>query len=198
MNASVVLLRAHVNIENMELDRSVLEGAQKGNELACRELFGLYHQRVFAFLWRMLGQSATTDLVEDLEQDTFIRVFAALPKFSPEGSAKLSSWIMTVAYRLALNDLSKRKVRSRPVEIQVSTQIPPEATLERKQMGERLRQALDALPSKHRAAFLLYEYHGMDYQQVAQSLDMRVGTVKSRLSRARAQLRESLKGYAHD
>src|SRR5215475_6505994 len=94
-----------------ELDELTLVRARRGDQAAARALFDHYHRQVFAFLWRMLSQHATQAAVEDLTQDTFLRAFAALPRFASDGPARLSSWLLTIATRVALNELRRRKRR---------------------------------------------------------------------------------------
>jgi len=167
-----------------ELDELTLRRAQRGEDRACRELVRAYQRRVFALLGRMLGQPA---LVEDLAQETFLRVFRALPAWSPSGPARLSTWILTIATRLALDELRKQ----RPVQAMPQPTVLPEA--EARALGRAIAQAVSQLPPDFRAVFLLREYHELEYDEIARALEIDLGTVKSRLSRAKAALREALK-----
>src|SRR4051812_49404701 len=90
-----------------ELDELTLKRAQRGEPAACRRLVETYQRAVFAILSRMLSPRGRRARVEDLAQETFLRVFRALPQFSPGGPARLSSWILTIATRLALDELAK-------------------------------------------------------------------------------------------
>jgi len=168
-----------------ELDELTLKRAQRGDDRACRELVRAYERRVFALLGRLLGRD-----VEDLAQETFLRVFRALPAFSPAGPARLSTWILTIATRLALDELR----RKRPQLPAPDASLPPEA--EARALGRAIERAVAALAPDFRAAFLLREYHGLEYDEIARALEVDLGTVKSRLSRARAALREALKDHA--
>lgn len=168
-----------------ELDELTLRRAQRGEQRACRELVSAYERRVFALLGRMLGR-ARAPLVEDLAQETFLRVFRALGAWTPDGPARLSTWILTIAARLALDELAKR----RPEAALVDAAVPPEA--EARALGRAIERAVLALPPDFRAVFLLREYHELDYDEIARALELDLGTVKSRLSRARAALRLAL------
>src|SRR3954469_24036919 len=87
-------------------DELMLRRAQRGEERAWRELVARYERPVHALIWRLLAGRAR-HRVEDLTQETFVRVLRALPKFDPAGSAALSTWILTIATRLTLNELRR-------------------------------------------------------------------------------------------
>src|SRR6185312_5180162 len=87
-----------------ELDELTLRRAQRGEERAWRELIAVYQDRVHALVWRLLARRAQ-HRAPDLVQETFVRVVRALPKFDPRGTAKLATWILTIATRVALNEL---------------------------------------------------------------------------------------------
>ena len=168
-----------------ELDDLTLQRARRGDARAFRALVEMYQRRVFALVGRMLGRGRAS-LVEDLAQETFLRVFRALPAFAPEGPARLSTWILTIAARLALDELARR----RPVVLAQEPSAPPDA--EARALGRAIERAVAALPPDFRAVFLLREYHDLDYDEIARALEIDLGTVKSRLSRARSQLRAAL------
>jgi RNA polymerase sigma-70 factor, ECF subfamily len=175
-----------------ELDRLTLARAQRGDAPARRALVLRYQRPVFAVLSRLVLAPGGRAQVEDLAQETFLRVFRALPEFEPEGAARLSSWILTIATRLALDFLRREKRRSAPLPVVTSRAPGPDAALRRKELGRRIQAAVASLPPTYQAAFVLREYHGMAYEEIGAALDCDLGTVKSRLSRARAALREAL------
>ncbi|NVB80376.1 MAG: sigma-70 family RNA polymerase sigma factor, partial [Kofleriaceae bacterium] len=88
------------------VDELTLRRAQRGDERAWRDLIARFQQPVHALVWRMLGGRAK-HRAEDLTQETFVRVLKALPRFDPGGPASLSTWILTIATRLVLNELRK-------------------------------------------------------------------------------------------
>lgn len=176
-----------------ELDELTLRRAQRGDPAACRALVERYQRPVFALLSRMLGGGRRPQ-VEDLAQDTFLQAFRALAAFSSAGPARLSTWILTIAARRAIDELRRRAP---------STLLDADAVIgERAERGDdavrraelaaAIQGALSALSPEHRAAFLLREYHGLDYAEIADAVGVDLGTVKSRLSRARAALRLAL------
>ncbi|HWE29392.1 MAG TPA: sigma factor [Polyangia bacterium] len=91
-----------------ELDELTLERAQRGETAACTALVKRHERLVFAVVSRMLAPSGLRAAIEDVAQETFLRVFRALPSWDARGEAKLSTWILTIATRLALNELRHR------------------------------------------------------------------------------------------
>ena len=177
-----------------ELDELTLARAQWGDDRARRDLVDRYQRPVFALLSRMLFKSGQQQALEDLAQETFLRVFKALPGFTRGGPARLSTWILTIATNLAIDHLRKRRV---PTDTLTDAREPAanetsDAEAERHRLAEVLRRAIDDLTPEYRAAFLLREYHEFEYAEIASTLDIDLGTVKSRLNRARAALRRSL------
>lgn len=184
-----------------ELDDITLVRAQRGDARAQSALVVRYQRPVFAILSRMLHGHGR-DLVEDVAQDTFLRVFKALPTFQRGGPARLSTWILTIASNRAIDELRRRR---RP-QVPLSEARADEATggdaaadaiAERKMLARVLEQAIADLSPEHRAAFMLREYHELAYEEIAEHLQIDLGTVKSRLSRARAALRRALAEVYH-
>jgi len=173
-----------------ELDELTLRRAQRGEERAWRELIALYQDRVHALVWRLLAGRAQ-HRAPDLVQETFVRVVRALPKFDPHGSAKLATWILTIATRVALNEL--RRPDADPIAGEpIGHAESAEQSIERKRLGDAIAAGMAALDDEQRAILVLREYHELDYADIATALDVELGTVKSRLSRARAALRSFL------
>ncbi|HEU5057568.1 MAG TPA: sigma-70 family RNA polymerase sigma factor, partial [Kofleriaceae bacterium] len=172
-----------------ELDELTLRRAQRGEPAACRALVERYQRPVFALLHRMMG-AARRDRVEDLAQETFLSVFRSLGQFAPLGPARLSSWILTIASRRAIDDL-RRAGEAVPAALQDDALVSPARADERarrRDLGQRVERAIGDLGPDFRAAFLLREVHGLEYAEIARALSIDLGTVKSRLSRARAAL----------
>lgn len=180
-----------------ELEHRLLLQAQQHKAAACAALVAHYEKPVFSLLWRMLSSQGKEDIVEDLAQETFLRVFRALPSFRIEGTARLSTWILTIATRLALNEL-RRKTRAELSSRPLPDPVEPTQTDElvrQKMFAKSLELAIAGLSSDYRAVFLLAEYHEQSHIEIAEALSIRVGTVKSRLSRARRFIREQLSEY---
>ncbi|XXF75729.1 sigma-70 family RNA polymerase sigma factor [Myxococcaceae bacterium GXIMD 01537] len=181
-----------------ELASTVLERARAGDTGAFRTLV-LHHQdSVHALLYRLLAPSGREGLMEDCTQETFLRVYRALPGFSLQGAAKLSTWILTIATRLALNELRRPMLVVPVAELSALPAESPhraDALAERRALGKAIRDALGQLPPDQRAVLVLREMHGLDYAEMAEALDLDLGTVKSRLSRARAAMRTALEQH---
>ncbi|MFT3696123.1 MAG: sigma-70 family RNA polymerase sigma factor [Kofleriaceae bacterium] len=175
-----------------ELDELTLRRAQRGDERAWRDLILLYQDRVHALVWRLLA-GRHQHRAQDLTQETFVRVLRALPEWDPQGPAKTSTWILTIATRLALNELRRPIQNELPDEIVADDR--PDREVARKRLGAAIAKAMTTLDDDHRAVLVLREFHGLDYTDIAAALDLELGTVKSRLSRARAQMRTALAEY---
>jgi len=181
-----------------ELDDLTLARAQRGDEPAWRALVAHYQRPVFGLLTRLLSATARRDLVEDLAQETFLRAFRALPSFDRSAAGRLSSWLLTIAARLALDELRQRRPLAARATRDATPAAPPAASRpERRLVADIVARAVADLSPDHRAVILLREVHGFDYEEIAAALAISVGTVRSRLSRARAELRAAL-GEGHD
>lgn len=185
----------------IELERRLVEQAKAGDTAAARRFIRRYQRPVAAILRRMLRPSGLDDHTEDLAQETFARAFAALPRFDLDGPAKVSTWLLTIATRLALQQLERRRVPTERLE-ERHEEIPgpfaADAHHRRAALGRAIERAVEELPPPHRAAFLLREYHELEYAEIAEALEIDLGTVKSRLNRARAALRRALAEDRHD
>ena len=176
-----------------ELDDVTLARAQRGEAAACRALVERYQGPVFALLGRMCGRGRS----EDLAQETFLRVFKALAGFDRAGTARLSTWIFTIATRLALDELRRRPLRMVELDDRIPSSSRADESAERRTLRVALRQAIAELGADQRAVVLLREVHGLEYEEIARVLEIDLGTVKSRLARARTALRAALESV-HD
>lgn len=157
-------------------------------------VFVTMHQRVvFALLSRLLGRSGDVD---DLAQETFLRAFRAFPRFDPDGPAKVSTWLLTIATRLALDSRRRRRARvedAGEVESPRDGDATPESSLSRRELGQAIARAADALPDEQRAALVLYDLHGLSLAEIGAALDVPESTAKTRLFRAREKMRAALR-----
>ncbi len=175
-----------------ELDDVTVRRAQRGERDAFRELVLCYQGRVFAFLSRSLGVGGK-DLVEDVAQDTFLDVFRSLPRFSPRGPARLSTWILTIASRRAID--ARRRQPPAPMPLDEELHEASEGAdhgARQAAVISAMERALDELAPEFRIAFVLSAFHGLEYREIAAALEVEVGTVKSRIARARVRLGQKL------
>lgn len=171
-------------------DELTLRRAQRGDEPAWRTLIERYQTPVHDVIWRLLA-GRQRHRVEDLVQETFVRVLRALPAFDPAGPASLATWMLTIATRLALNEL-RRPEHAALTDEPAAPGDRADAGAERRRLAAAIQAGVAALPPAQRAVFVLREYHDLDYTEIADVLDLDLGTVKSRLSRARGALRAHL------
>lgn len=183
-----------------ELDELTLRSAQRGSRRARRALVDRYQRPVLALVARMLRGHGDSGLVEDVAQETFIRVFRALPSFDRDGAARLSTWILTIAARRTIDELRKQRHQAHSLEdvgLEAIATTRTEENTERKVLAQIIDRAVQDLAPEYKAAFILREYHGLDYAEIAATLEIDLGTVKSRLNRARRRLREELAEVYH-
>jgi RNA polymerase sigma-70 factor, ECF subfamily len=173
------------------IDELTLRRAQRGDERAWRALIARYQQPVHALVWRMLAGRAR-HRVEDLVQETFVRVLRALPSFDPAGPASLTTWMLTIATRLALNELRRPEPAALDSAEEPAGEARADDASERSRLASAIASGVGALPDGQRAVLVLREYHDLDYGEIAAVLEIDLGTVKSRLARARVALRGHL------
>jgi RNA polymerase sigma-70 factor (ECF subfamily) len=173
-----------------ELDRATLQRCRRGDAGAFRVLVERYQDRVFALCVALAGSDG-----EDLAQETFVRVHGALGGFDPDGGATLGGWMLTIARRLCTDRARYR--RRRPT---VTLDVVPlgdgapgaDAQLERAQAARALRRAIGELPEEQRAVVALQLWSDLDYEEIAAVERVPVGTVRSRLARAKEALKRAL------
>jgi RNA polymerase sigma-70 factor, ECF subfamily len=178
-----------------DLDDLTLARAKSGDRAAQAALLEHYEARVLRLLSWMVGYEEP--LLEDLAQETFLRVLRALPGFHMRSPGSLGTWILTIATRLALDQLRRESSGSanNTLVAQPPVGLPrPDQDVERRKVARALMEAIQALRPRFQAAFLLREVHGLSYEEIALALDIETGTVKSRLSRARTTLQHALGG----
>ena len=174
-----------------------VEAVRQGDQSAFEQLVRLYEKRVLALTTRMCKNPADA---EEAAQEAFLSAWQGLPFF--RGDASFSTWL----YRLASNacvDLLRREGRRQSaagpslndeeVQLEVPDTAPsPQEQAERSELRQQIEAGLQALTPDHRQVLLLREMHQLSYDEIAQTLDVDVGTVKSRINRGRKQLRNFL------
>ncbi|MET0212018.1 MAG: sigma-70 family RNA polymerase sigma factor [Vicinamibacterales bacterium] len=172
-----------------------------GDEVACAELVAAHQRMVYGLAFNILGNR---DDALDLSQDVFLRVFRTLSSF--RGQSALRTWIYRIVVNQARNRQRwwRRRHRAEQVslddylrnfgDLEARQDILPDRLLASKETAAKIWQAMDRLPFEQRTALILREVDGLRYDEIAYSLDVAVGTVKSRLTRARQALRAELLG----
>lgn len=174
------------------LDSGVISRCRAQDPMAFRAFVVRYERMVFALLSRMLGHGAE---VEDLAQETFVRAYRAFPSFDPDGPAKVSTWLLTIATRLALDSRKRRRLDTRSTDDgaeSVAAPSTPESSLHDRQLGAAIERAAATLPDDQCAALVLAEMHGLSIAEIAGALEVPENTVKTRLFRAREKMRAAL------
>ncbi|MCC7151097.1 MAG: sigma-70 family RNA polymerase sigma factor [Rubrivivax sp.] len=163
--------------------------AQRGEVAAFSELVTRYQDRIYRFLVRM---TQSQEDARELTQETFLSAYQALPSWRPQ--AQLSTWLFRIARNQALDRLRRaRHVDFVALDDALHEQVPadtptPEAMLQARQRIAELERALARLSVEHREILLLRDVEDMPYEDIAQVLGIGLGTVKSRIARARAGL----------
>ena len=196
---AVNLLRTAPPVGEDESSRAELEGCKAHDPAAFRAFVDRYQRMVFAVVSRIAGMGPH---VEDLAQETFLRAYRAFPSFEIDGPARASTWLITIAARLALNARRHSSQIAQVVPIDDAAAVrdgtTPETEGARRELGRAIARAADALPVDQRAAFVLAEFHGLSIAEIAAVLEAPEPTVKTRLFRARAHLRERLSEFPRD
>jgi len=177
-------------------DAAVVRRYLDGDERAFGELVSRYQTRLLNFIYRTIGDR---ERAEDLVQEAFIRVFRHLHRFDP--SKKFSTWIYTIASNLAKNELRNRSrnplvlfqamtgghdgEEDRPLEFEDPGDRPDDV-FRKRHVRELVDAAVAQLPKHHREVFVLRELEGRSYEEIAEITRTNLGTVKSRLNRARS------------
>ena len=175
--------------QEAELHPAVLAAARRGDPQAFTEVL-MHHDRQLRLLaFRLLGDRQQ---MEDALQDAAIRAFRALPRF--DGRSALGTWLHRIVYTTCVDHLRSRSARAVPVPTAAAEGVPDPASdpLDRLIAWESLAAALDQLPPDQRAALLLIDQEGYDYQTAGEIIGVPAGTVSSRVSNARATVRRLL------
>lgn len=176
--------------ERGEIDDLTLARARAGDEVARTALVDRYQRRLYALVARLMV--TRPELIDDLAQESFVKVLRGLPGFDPLGPARLSTWILTVATRTCLDVLRAKRPNTESIPESLASPSNPEDETARRQAGRLVEEAMSRLSEEMRAVVVLRAYHEFDYHEIAAALGLEIGTVKSRLGRARLALREAL------
>ena len=179
----------------MRDEKRLIARIGQGDRKAFEELLDAYEARVYRLGLRFTGNVPDA---EDITQEIFLAVYRSIGGF--QGNSALGTWIYRVAMNHCLDYRRKRKLETLPLdeEISLATQDwrdDPAASADKRELAERVEAAINRLSPAHRDVIVLHELQGLTYQEVAATLNLPVGTVKSRLSNAFKRLRDLLGGY---
>lgn len=176
----------------------LIGGAQKGDVLAFEKLILEYEKSVYNIAYRMFSNSEDA---KDIAQEVFIKVFKNIYKYEEKSSFK--TWIYTIAYNTCIDEIRRRKGKEnesmdklmegeeKDFKKQFASKEPtPEEVLVGKEKMTMLVNAINTLGAEHRAVVVLRDIRGLSYDEIAEVTGLSIGTVKSRLSRARQNLRK--------
>ncbi len=174
----------------MDQERAWIEQALAGDRAAFGQLVRAFERPVYNLTYRMLGNPAEA---EDAAQETFLRAYSKLATYQPE--RKFVNWLLSIASHYCI-DLLRRKGRAPqlsleeplPPEFLTSDAPRPDEVVNKNQERERVRKALDTLPSDYRAAVVLRYWYGLSYQEIAETTGSTESAIKSRLHRARRMM----------
>ncbi len=182
--------------------KALIERCKRGDLAAFNDLIRRYEKQVYNFAYRLTGNY---DDANDVAQDAFLRVFNAIGSF--RGDASFSTWLFRITTNVFLDERKRAKAHPHAsldeyleldestVTRQIEDPAPlPDAVLEEAERAQILQQAIGDLPEYQRAMVTLYHGQQKSYEEIAEIMDLPIGTVKSRLNRARLALKEKLSG----
>lgn len=184
-------------------DEALMIELANGSHTAFEDLLARYEAPVITFCYGFLRNR---EAAEDVAQETFMRVFRNAKRYQPV--AKFTTWLYKIAANLCINELKKGKLRSslsldepagpdpdgsRIVERIATDTASPLTNMERAEAQSLISKAIDHLPPDQRSTLIMVEYHQMQYQDIAEVLEVSVSAIKMRVKRARETLRETLK-----
>ncbi|HOQ17167.1 MAG: sigma-70 family RNA polymerase sigma factor [Epulopiscium sp.] len=181
-------------------EKLLVKRAKKGNISAFEELIIEHESKVYNIAYRILNNEEDA---KDLSQEVFIKAFNSLHKFREDSS--FSTWLYRIAMNTCIDELRKRKGREsysidRDIQTDEGTiprefqdkQLNPEEELMNKELASQIQWALNHLSETYKEVIILRDFQGFDYKQISQILGCSLGTVKSRISRARTELKNVL------
>ena len=181
-------------------DEDLIVQVQNGQRKAYDELVSRYKGRIFSFILRMVKDA---DLAEELTQETLIRVYIHAAKYRE--IAKFSTWVFTIATNLVRNKMRQRSRRPWTIALNpapADDEIPVDpadnradtsAMVEREELAGIINEATAKIPEKYRIPFLLREVEQLSYEEIQQVTGLKLGTVRSRINRARNRFRQLIK-----
>lgn len=182
-------------------DASVIRRCREGDERAYRELVQRFQRPVYSVAFRMVRSAEDA---EDITQETFVRVFRAIDRYDPARS--FEAWLFTITTRLCIDLMRRRRVRPISLtrqdpesgeESTVDIEDPglrPDETTSHAEEERHAKGLIDSLPPHYRIVVMLRHQQDLSYEEIAEALNLPLGTVKARIHRARALLKDRIEG----
>jgi len=176
---------------------NLIKRARTGDETAFGELVNFYQQRLIGYCHRMTGSGA-----EDLAQDIFIKFYLALDRF--DVSKPIDPFLFRIAHNHCLDALKKKSIQTVALvkkdedekEIQIKDGKPnPEELIQKVEVQKAVNQALVSLPVLYRSALIMWHVEGLSYEEISESLNLPIGTIKARIHRGRELLQQKLRPF---
>jgi len=184
-----------------EIDREIVERVRRGDKRAFDLLVSKYQRKIFRLLSRLIRDPSE---IEDVAQEAFIKAYRALPNF--RGESAFYTWLYRIAINTAKNYLvaqGRRAPATTATEVEDAENFDeadglrdgntPDAVLASRQVGEAVNRAIEKLPEDLRTAIVLRELEGLSYEEIAESMNCPIGTVRSRIFRAREAIANELR-----
>jgi RNA polymerase sigma-70 factor (ECF subfamily) len=173
-------------------DSPLVARAQRGDMAAFEELVRKYRNQVYALSYHFMRDR---EEAWDISQEVFIKAHRSMAGF--RGDASFKSWLLRITANHCKDQLKRRRLDVVPLDEALQTEgnggpAGPDRRVEHSELGRAIEAAVAALPPKHQAAFILREYQGMSYEEMAKAMDCNLGTVMSRLHHARKKLQHAL------
>jgi len=188
-------------VSEREADQLLVERVQQGDKRAFELLVAKYHRKIIRLISRLVRDPAE---VEDVAQDAFIKAYRALPQF--RGESAFYTWLYRIAVNTAKNYLATQGRRPEALSDidaeeaetfadgeQLRDINTPESMLHTRQVADTVNRAMEALPEELRTAITLREIEGLSYEEIAEAMGCPIGTVRSRIFRAREAIAEKLR-----
>jgi RNA polymerase sigma-70 factor, ECF subfamily len=184
-----------------DIDQEIVERVQRGDKRAFDLLVTKYQRKIFRLLSRLIRDPGE---IEDVAQEAFIKAYRALPNF--RGESAFYTWLYRIAINTAKNHLvaqGRRAPTSTETEVEEAENFDdadglrdvntPDAVMMSRQVGEAVNRAIEKLPEDLRTAIVLRELEGLSYEEIAESMGCPIGTVRSRIFRAREAIASELR-----
>jgi len=181
-----------------EHENQLIQLVREGDLSAWGELIRIHQDRLYNSIVRVVGHP---DRARDVVQDTFIQAIENISRF--DGKSQFFTWLYRIAFNRAMSMYRKHKSEvslevareNAGDETMADSQDQPEDRVLQSELVEEVHQALEQLSAEHRAVIVLREIEGCEYEQIAEILEVSLGTIRSRLHRARSEMRRLLRGY---